>query len=328
MADTIRDRREWSADEVCMNKETKYEGMIAMKLGVHLPVAGKGASPETIMQVAIEAERIGLDSVWSWERLMRPTVPIALGGAGGPVMDAPEMFGIVYDPIETLSYVAARTSRITLGTSVLDALFQSPIILARRLATLDRFSDGRLVVGIGQGWMDQEFEAAGVSMKRRGAGFEEHILAMRAVWGPDPVSFEGRFYRIPEADIGPKPVRPGGPRLMAGAASPTAIERAGRLGVGLTMVIFDWDTIRENIETFRAAASAAGHDRDTLPIMLQVNGNVTAEPLDERGPLLGSPEQVAANLDQAAELGVDHIYWNSDDNPLSQLPLLADLRRG
>ncbi len=131
---------------------------------------GKGASPETIMQVALEAERLGLDSVWSWERLMRPTVPIALGGAGGPVMDAPEMFGSVYDPIETLSYVAARTSRITLGTSVLDALFQSPIILARRLATLDQFTDGRLFVGIGQGWMEQEFDAAGVSMKRRGAG--------------------------------------------------------------------------------------------------------------------------------------------------------------
>lgn len=299
-----------------------------MKLGVHLPVAGKGASPETIMQVALEAERLGLDSVWSWERLMRPTVPIALGGAGGPVMDAPEMFGLVYDPIETLSYVAARTSRITLGTSVLDALFQSPIILARRLATLDQLSDGRLFVGIGQGWMDQEFEAAGVSMKRRGAGFEEHILAMRAIWGPDPVSFEGRFYRIPEADIGPKPVRPGGPRLLVGAGSSAGIERAGRLGVGLTLVIFDWDTIREAVETFRAAGSAAGHDPDTLPIMLQVNGNVTAEPLDERGPLLGSPEQVAADLDQAAELGVEHVYWNSNDDPLSQLPLLAELRRG
>jgi hypothetical protein len=68
---------------------------------------------------------------------------------------------------------------------------------SRRLATLDRFTDGRLVVGVGQGWMEQEFEAAGVSMKRRGAGFEEHILAMRAVWGPDPVSFEGRSTAFP-----------------------------------------------------------------------------------------------------------------------------------
>jgi alkanesulfonate monooxygenase SsuD/methylene tetrahydromethanopterin reductase-like flavin-dependent oxidoreductase (luciferase family) len=115
---------------------------------------------------------------------------------------------------------------------------------------------------------------------------------------------------------------------MAGAGSAAAAERAGRLGVGLTLVIFEWDTIRETIETFRTAASAAGHNPDTLPIMLQVNGNISAEPLDERGPLLGSPEQVAADLDQAAELGVEHVYWNSNDDPLSQLPLLAELRRG
>jgi probable F420-dependent oxidoreductase len=299
--------------------------MPSVKLGVHLPVAGRNASPTGIAQVAEEAERIGLDSVWSWERLMRPSAPIAMGGAGGPVMVAPEDFATVYDPVETLAYVAARTSRISLGTSVLDALFQSPVILARRLATLDQLSAGRLIVGIGQGWMEQEFEAAGVSMKRRGAGFEEHLLAMRAIWGPNPVHFEGRFYRVPEADIGPKPVRTGGPRLMAGAASPSAIERAGRLGVGLTMVIFDWETIRENIERFRVAA-AAGVDPDALPIMLQVNGNVTAEPQDERGPLVGSPEQVAADIDQAAKLGVEHIYWNTDHDPLRQLPLLAQLR--
>ena len=72
----------------------------------------------------------------------------------------------------------------------------------------------------------------------------------------------------------------------------------------------------------------AGHDADTLPIMLQVNGNVTAEPLDERGPLLGSTDQVAADLDQAAKLGIEHVHWNSDDDPLSQLPLLEQLRRG
>ena len=142
------------------------------------------------------------------------------------------------------------------------------------------------------------------------------------------MSFEGRFYRIPEADIGPKPVRPSGPRLMAGAGTPVAAERAGRLGVGLTLVIFEWDTIRETIETFRTAAGAAGHDTDTLPIMLQVNGNISAKPLDERGPLLGSLEQVAADLDQATELGVEHVYWNSADDPLSQLPLLEQLRRG
>jgi probable F420-dependent oxidoreductase len=296
-----------------------------MKIGVHLPVAGPGASPETITQVAVEAERIGLDSVWSFERLMRPTVPIAMGGAGGPVMEAPEFFGSVYDPIESLSYVAAKTSRILLGTSVLDALFQPPIILARRLATLDRLCDGRLIAGIGQGWMDQEFEAAGVSLKRRGAGFEEHIQAMRAVWGPDPVSFTGDFYSIPEAAIGPKPVDPRGPRLLLGAAAPAAVERVGRLGLGLTLVIFDWDVVRQIVETFRAAATAAGHDVDALQVVLQVNGDLTSKALDERGPLLGSTDQVAGDLDRASQLGVDHVYWHSNVDPLDQLPLLAEL---
>jgi probable F420-dependent oxidoreductase len=299
-----------------------------MKLGVHLPLSGRGASPEGITAVAEEAERIGLDSVWSWERLMRPAVPIAMGGPGGPVMEAPEDFGVVYDPIETLTFVAARTSRITLGTSVLDALFQSPVVLARRLATLDRFCGGRLVAGIGQGWMAQEFEAAGVPMARRGAGFEEHLLAMRAVWGPDPVRFEGRHYRIAESEIGPKPVRAGGPTVLVGAGSPTALARAGRLGFGLTLVIFDWDTVRQSIATFRDAARAAGHDVDALPVVLQVNGDLTEEPLAERGPLLGSPDQVAADLDEAARLGVEHVYWHFFGETLARLPLLEQLQRG
>jgi probable F420-dependent oxidoreductase len=297
-----------------------------IKLGVHLPVAGPGASPESIARVAEEAERVGLDSVWAWERLMRPTVPIPMGGPGGPVMMAPENFGVVYDPIETLSYVAARTTRITLGTSVLDALFQSPVILARRLATLDRLSGGRLVAGIGQGWMEQEFESAGVPMERRGAGFEEHVLAMRAVWGPDPVRFEGRFYRIAEAEIGPKPVHPAGPTLVVGAGAPQSLQRAGRLGVGLTLVIFDWETVRESIGIFKEAAHAAGHDLDTLPILLQVNGDVTEDPAPERAPLLGSVEQVAEDLAEAAALGVDHVYWQPQGNPLHQIPLLRRLR--
>lgn len=296
-----------------------------MKLGVHLPVAGRAASPEAITEVAQEAERLGLDSVWVWERLLRPTVPIAMGGPGGPVMEAPEQFSAVYDPIDTLAFVAAITDRITLGISVLDSLFQSPVILARRLATLDRLSGGRLIAGIGQGWMEQEFVAAGVSMRRRGAGFEEHIGAMRAVWGADPVSFEGRFYQIPSAEIGPKPVRPGGPALVVGGVAPAAVERAARLGAGLTLVIFDWDATSATVAAFRAAAAAAGRDPDSLPVLLQVNGNLTDQPLDDRAPLLGSPEQVAEDLERAAGLGVGHVYWNSSDDHLGQLPLVAQL---
>ena len=301
--------------------------MSTRKLGVNLPLAGAGASPEAISRVAQEAERAGLDSVWAWERLMRPTEPIAMGGPGGPVMDAPEQFAVVYDPIETLAFVAARTSRITLGTSVLDALFSSPVVLARRLATLDRLSGGRLVVGVGQGWMKQEFVAAGVPMSRRGAGFEEHLRAMRAVWGPDPVQFDGRFYEIPSAEIGPKPVRADGPTLIIGSAAPAAVERAARLGAGLTLVIFDWETVGDTIATFRKAEAAAGYEPGSLPVLLQVNGTITEQALDERAPLLGSVDQVATDLDRVEGYGVSHVYWNSlTEDPLQQIPLIAQLR--
>lgn len=301
--------------------------MSTIKLGVNLPLAGAGASPEAITRVAQEAERAGLDSVWAWERLMRPTEPIAMGGPGGPVMDAPEQFAVVYDPLETLAFVAARTSRITLGTSVLDVLFSSPVVLARRLATLDRLSDGRLVVGVGQGWMEQEFAAAGVPMSRRGAGFEEHLRAMQAVWGPDPVQFDGRFYEIPSAEIGPKPVRPGGPTLIVGSAAPAAVERAARLGAGLTLVIFDWESVAGTIATFRKAEAGAGYEPGSLPVLLQVNGTISDQALDERAPLLGSVDQVATDLERAESHGVSHVYWNSlTEDPLEQIPFIAQLR--
>ncbi|MEU8800136.1 TIGR03619 family F420-dependent LLM class oxidoreductase [Spirillospora sp. NPDC048819] len=301
--------------------------MSGVELGIGLPTSGLHASPEAIAQTAEEAERIGLGSVWAFERLLRPTVPIAMGGKGGPVMDPPEAFGTVYDPLETLTYAAGRTSRIRLGTSVLAALFHNPVVLARRIATLDRLSGGRLLVGLGQGWMAQEFEAAGVPMARRGAGFGEHIEAMRAVWGPDPVRFDGRFYRIPECEIGPKPVRPGGPAVMVGGVAPTAIERAARLGTGLSLVVFEWDMLRDTIETFRRAAEAAGHDPSALPVTVQVNGDVTAEPLDGRAPLTGSPEQVAGDLTRLNDLGVHHVLWMwmSDTEPAERLRLMERL---
>ena len=302
--------------------------MSSIKLGVNLPMWGAGASPEAILEVAEAAERAGLDSVWTWERVLRPTAPIAMGGPGGPVMEAPEEFGLAYDPLETLSFVAARTTRIALGTSVLDALFSSPVILARRLATLDRLSGGRLVVGLGQGWMKEEFVAAGVPMARRGAGFDEHLRAMQAVWGPDPVEFAGRFYTIPSAEIGPKPVRAGGPTLVVGSAAPAAVARAAQRGAGLTLVIFDWESVGATITTFREAEAAAGHEPGSLPVLLQVNGTLAEQPLDERGPLLGSVEQVAEDLERAASMGVGHVYWNGiTADPLEQVPLIARLRR-
>jgi alkanesulfonate monooxygenase SsuD/methylene tetrahydromethanopterin reductase-like flavin-dependent oxidoreductase (luciferase family) len=128
----------------------------------------------------------------------------------------------VYEPIETLAYVAAKTERIKLGTSIVNAPFHVPVVLARRFATLDQMSGGRAIAGLGQGWMDQEFETANVSRKLRGEGVAEFVAAMRAAWGPDPVSFEGRPYRIPPSKINP------GRSRREGSRSCSARWRRGR----------------------------------------------------------------------------------------------------
>src|SRR5262249_5753746 len=154
-------------------------------------------------------------------------------------------------------YVAAETKRVRLGTSVLVAPFHTPVALARRLATLDRFSGGRVIAGIGQGWIAQEFAAANVTTRRRGAGVEEFVAALGPAWGPDPVSFDGRFYRIPPSDVDPKPVqRPGIPVLL-GVFAPAAIDRAARIADGLNPMGVSLPALTGMVARFRAAARAA-----------------------------------------------------------------------
>lgn len=298
--------------------------MTTIDLGIHLPITGQSATPEHISAVAERAEQIGLASVWTYERLMRPAEPFMFGV--GP-MPLPESSSSVFDPLETLSFVAARTSRIQLGTSVVNSLFHNPVVLAKRLATLDRLSNGRLLAGIGQGWMAQEYEAAGIPQSRRGAGFAEHIEAMRAAWGPNPVRYEGRFHQIPEASVGPKAVRANGPTLLVGAGAPAAVERAGRMGLGLTLVIFDWDMTAGILDAYHKAYQAP-EDQPPALIVVQVNGTITEEAQDERMPLTGSLDQVIEDLTRLEDLGVRHvIYHPMDADTDEQLGRLEELKQ-
>src|SRR5215213_4584299 len=196
-------------------------GRMPMDLGVALPTSGRLASPANIVRIAQEVERLGYAAVWTYERLLRPLAE--LPAPDGSMQRIPDQYRLTYEPLETLSYVAAVTDRVRLGTSVVDALLHPPVVLARRYATLDQLSGGRVIAGVGQGWMPQEFEAAGIPMKRMGAGLDDHLAAMRACWAPDPVKYEGRFYRIAESEVNPKPVQERIPVLL-GSMTPAGIQ--------------------------------------------------------------------------------------------------------
>ncbi len=273
-----------------------------MKYGLALPHLGTGASPDGIATFARRAEELGFDSLWVLERLLRTVEP-------EPVI--PPHYGNVFSPLETLSFVAAHTSTIRLGTSIIDALFHVPVLLGRQLATLDHLSGGRLVVGLGQGWSPEEFATSGIPMSRRGNGFEDFIHALQATWGPDPVSYDGRFYRIPPSEVGPKPLQDGGPTVLLaalpGADAPT--QRAGRLGLGLNPAVYDWAGFEKQVETFHAAVPDGVKPG---PIVIRVNGTVTDSPADEgsRQPLTGSADQIRRDVARLTELGVDEVFWD------------------
>ena len=298
-------------------------------IGISLPQIGANASSAALVRVAQEAEWLDYASVWVLERLLRPTQPISQM-PGMPAAQLPEYYGTVYDPIETLTYVAAHTQRVKLGTSVINALFHVPVVLARRFATLDQFSNGRVMAGLGQGWMEDEFETANIPLKRRGSGMEDFVRAMKAAWGPDPVSYDGRFYHIAESDIGPKPVQAGGPPVLIGAFSPASLERAGRFVGGFNPGAWSWDMLEQGIQGFRQAVLAAGRNPEGMPIVVRANGQLSASPLPNPRPMFsGTVEQIREDIARLEQSGANHVFFDLNMSNTSiddQLRLLERLR--
>jgi probable F420-dependent oxidoreductase len=278
-----------------------------MELGIALPTSGPYAGPEAIVTVARQAEALGYDTLWTYERLLYPVAGVDQGD--GKLSPLPDVYRSTYEPIETLAHVAALTERIGLGTSIVNAPFHTPVVLARRFATLDRLSGGRAIAGIGQGWMDQEFETTNATKALRGDGVDDFVAAMRAAWGPDPVSHTGPHYRIAESLINPKPVRPEGVPVLLGGFSPAAIRRAARIADGLNPIAFSLEQLTGTVQGFRAAAAEAGRDASALTVYVRANVPLTAEalPEDQRPFLGGSAVQVAADLERIAPLAVTQV---------------------
>ena len=298
-----------------------------MELGIALPTSGALASVANIKRVAQEAERLEYAALWTYERLLRPLAKI-MPGPDGELQRIPADYRETYEPLETLSFVAGLTERIKLGTSIVDALFHPPVVLARRYATLDQLSGGRVIAGIGQGWMPQEFATVNVPLKRRGAGFDEHVAAMRACWGPDPVAYQGRFYEIEASEVNPKPVQNHIP-IIVGTNGDAGIRRAARIADGINPNGFTYEQVAGAVRTFRTAAAELGRHADSLTVTVRANVPIVPDALGEGRPLLGgSPAEIATDLRALGEAGVDHtLFYNlAADGIDNQLRLMAELR--
>jgi alkanesulfonate monooxygenase SsuD/methylene tetrahydromethanopterin reductase-like flavin-dependent oxidoreductase (luciferase family) len=268
------------------------------RIGVSLPHFGPYVGPDAVVTVAQATERFGFHAVSVSERLLMPVRPDWRNDARLPESH-------VWDPIELLTWAAAHTQRVRVATGIVNAIFQPPIVLARRLATLDQLSRGRLDVGLGQGGggtpetsylIPEEFTAVDIPIGRRGAGFVEHLAAMRACWGPDPVEFRGDRYRIPRSTVGPKPYA-GTIPVRFGALVRSTIERAARLADGIVLVALDWDETRTKIGWYRDAGGAGTVVVNTIPSY--ADGRVTATAFTDA---------VLADLDRGAAVGADEMH--------------------
>ena len=280
-----------------------------MKVGCTLPQSGSVASPENLIRVATHAETLGYDSVWVFERLLWATNP---RDPYPPSPDGswPANFQNVFDPIETLTFVAAHTRNVRLGTSVIVLPYHQPVQLARRLATLDVLSGGRLEVCGGVGWSHDEFEAMGVPFARRGERTDEILEAMIAIWTRNPVSFDGQFYKIPESKIGPKPIQQPHPPVHLAGFGKYTFDRAAKFGNGWNPAgVMDFDSFDISVKQLQATANAAG--RGNLEVVLLVYPVVTETPLGHaRRPMVGSLDELRHDVNRLREIGVTHLIFS------------------
>jgi probable F420-dependent oxidoreductase len=288
-------------------------------LGLQLDHAGAGVSAEAVLQQARHAERCGLDSVWLFDHVLTPvtltstypydiTYPLA---AEDPILD----------PVGILGVLAGATERIQLGTEVLVAPYRHPIVLGKALATIERFAPGRLLCGLGSGWMREEFDALGVPFAARGTRMDEYVTALRTIWSGTPAGFDGTVYGWDPAGFNPAPSAP--LPIILGGHAPRARDRAVRLGDGWATILTALpDPSLEGslawLKAFRAELETSRDPAGFDVLVCEQPVQFGAEP-DPAVPLSGPPDAIAAGIAALREAGVTKLAVLADDDAVARL---------
>lgn len=237
-----------------------------MRFGVMFANAGPFALPDQAVNLAQAAEAAGFDSLWTVEHVVVPAdyaspYPYSQTGKMPGGEDVP-----IPDPLVWLAYVAGHTSTIELATGILILPQRNPVVLAKELSTLDLLSGGRVRLGIGVGWLREEFEALGVPFEGRGRRTDEYMEVLRTLWREQEATHDGEFVQFHRAKSNPKPARPDGIPIVVGGHTPAAARRAGRHGDGFFPGRGKPDELVPLLDEMRRAAKDAGRDPDAIEI--------------------------------------------------------------
>lgn len=296
---------------------------MATRLGLGLPQMKQYDIGRDIPDVARAAEATGYESLWVFERILFPE-HTTQGLYGIPGLPWPDQYRSVADPLVSLTLAAAVTTRARLGTSVLVAPLHVPFQLARALASLDAASGGRVVAGLGTGWSHDEYAAAAVApFERRGKVLDELIDVCHAVWGPDPVAYEGALTTIAPSEVGPKPARP--VPILLPANSPRALRRLVDRADGWMPVGMGVESLKQQWAGLQELAAERGR---TAPLqsVLRVNTEYTRETYtaDDRRPFQGSVDQIVEDLAAHDAVGLEEILIDLQ-GPLRDAQELKDV---
>ena len=297
-----------------------------MKVGISLPQAGIQATKENMLQMAQTAESEGFDSIWTFERLLWPINPQTPYPAT-PDGSLPQEYQIMFDPLETLSFLAARTNKISLGTSVIDMLFHNPVILARRLASLDVFSEGRVISGFGIGWSKDEFQASNIPFNNKGKRADEYVKMLKRIWMDESVEFKGQYYNIPKSKIGPKPVQKPHIPIYFGGFSPNVIRRIvendlnGWLGVIGGIAPFGY--VQSVVNNLRNEITKTSKDSTNFKIILLAypflkDSTFNPDNNTDRPTLTGTIDEIGDDIRKIKDLDVDHIIFAYNFSPIGK----------
>jgi probable F420-dependent oxidoreductase len=267
---------------------TGVTGTGGMRYGVALPQAGPFADLEVQRSLATAIEDLGYDSLWVSDHVIVP--------AGERYI--PE---VMLEPLALLAWLASATSTITLGTSVLILPYRDPVFTAKFVASVDVLAGGgRVVLGVGAGWHEREFEALSAPFAERGAMTDEWLRVIRNLWSTETSSFSGRWKSYSDMRLFPK----GSVPITVGGNSPPSVRRAGELGDGWHPINLSPAQLAEGVERYHAACARFG--RSTGPVVLRhMPGGRTAP--DGRPPLSGTPAEQAADVRAYADAGLDEL---------------------
>jgi probable F420-dependent oxidoreductase len=303
-----------------------------MKIGFALPNIGPMGSAEAVSKVAQRAEALGYDSLWTVERVLYPVKPQTPYPVT-PDGSLPEAYKYVLDPLETLTFAAAHSKTIALGTSVLDIPYYNPVMLARRVTTLDVLSNGRARLGLGLGWSKDEMDATGADMKKRGVMADEFLQVLKAIWTTNPVEFHGKFYQVPKSYIGPKPLQKPHPPIYLAAFAPAAMKRLARMADGWNPVAIPPAGMEQMFGAVRQMAKEAGRDPESLAMVVRANLVITDKPAGkERMLFTGTLDQIKEDIDGCRKIGAHELHFDPTFSPGAQsldrwLALMEQLRK-